>query len=84
MYLMLQHRMGLRRTYNYIKCHRPQIAVNDGFKLQCALLEVKEFGCSSVASPKAGRDWDFYKWRSVRHEYRLAPDDGGVECCLLS
>ena len=54
---MLQHQMDLRHIYEYIKACRPQIAVNDGFKLQMAKLEITQFGATSVASDLCGADW---------------------------
>ena len=83
MYLMMRHSIPLRTAYNYVKSHRPQIAVNDGFKMQLALLEVELFGCTSVATKTAGRDWEFYAWRSTSHKYQKwkEPEDG---CCEQS
>ncbi len=80
LYCMLQHKMPLRQIYEYIKAIRPQIAVNDGFKMQLIMTEIKQFGVTSVASKKCGRDWDFYKWRAVKHEYQEAVDDHS-SCC---
>ena len=83
MYLMMKHSIPLRTAYNYVKSHRPQVAVNDGFKMQLALLEVELFGCTSVGTKKAGPDWAFYKWRSTAHQYQQwkEPEDG---CCAQS
>lgn len=80
LYFILQHKLTLRQIYGYIKVIRPQISVNDGFKMQCVMTEIKVFGATSVASKKCGRDWDFYKWRSVRHEY-VEMAETNNSCC---
>jgi hypothetical protein len=62
MYFIIKHQIPLRFIYNYVQSCRAQIAVNDGFKLQCTQLELEQLGCTSVSVPKAGLDWDFYGW----------------------
>ena len=43
---------------------RPQICVNEGFKLQSAQLEIDELGYTSISNDLAGKDWDFYAWNA--------------------
>lgn len=66
-----------------MKISRPFIAPNDGFKLQLALAEIDTLGFTSVQS-NGGKDWDFYKWNSIKSNYmprRKKGDDN--ECCII-
>ena len=84
MHLVAQHRIPLRIAYDYIKSIRPQIAVNKGFLLQLAELEVKEHGVTSVVGPKAGRDWNFYAWVSTCHKYQVRLEPPDDDCCTIA
>jgi Dual specificity phosphatase, catalytic domain len=84
MHLISQHKIPLRIAYDYIKSVRPQIAVNQGFRMQLAELEAKELGCTSVAGPKSGRDWDFYEWRVKSGKYKPRVEEPDEDCCAIS
>lgn len=65
MYLMTVHNIRLKHVYDALEALRPIINPNEGFKLQLAKLEVREFGGSSVTQVSRYRSgtnaaWDFY------------------------
>ena len=81
----LNHLTRIHTHTLFCQASRPQISVNDGFKMQLALLELQLFGKTSVASPHCGREWQFYAWRAVRDQHPAAdePPQQAV-CCTQS
>ncbi len=83
LYFIMEHKFWLVDIYNYMKFLRPFIAPNDGFKLQLALTEINTLGFTSIQS-NGGKDWDFYKWNSIKNNYLPRKKKGdNNECCII-
>ena len=82
MHLILAHYVPLLTAHRYIKSGRPFIDPNEGFKLQCAELEVKTLGYSSVVVG-AGKEWDFYQLNLIKGQFPVK-DFSAKSCCGIS
>ena len=82
MYLMMEHGLSLKESYDYIKKLRPFIGPNDSFKLQMARCEVELFKCSSVAG-SSSQDWNFYAWNKEKQKYKHADLQQSSTCILM-
>ena len=83
MYLMMEHRLPLKESYDYIKKCRPFIGPNESFKLQMARCEVELFGYSSVAGPSATQDWNFYAWNREKQKHKHADVMKSSTCAVM-
>ena len=79
MYMMAEHGICLNQIYKHIKKVRPFIKPNEGFRLQMAQFELKYLGYSSVAGPKAGPDWRFYKWNALKKDAKRGGNEGSLK-----
>jgi hypothetical protein len=42
-----------------------------------------KLGCTSVAEPC--KDWDFYEWNTVKHQYPRSTDSStNAACCAIA
>ena len=87
MHLMSRYNVCLNQAYKHVKDVRPFIHPNEGFLYKMALFEVEHFGYTSIAGPKAGKDWNFYEWNKNKKGMERGGDEGELRstkgCCVI-